>query len=349
MPAELKILPDPRPCVTGPDIPIPGSPDCKLPDTSASRQEEGQKSVDDWAGRMLVEGDDTGIAAAFSRARGDRAHRELAEALDRTLEAGAGLPTFLRLFALPILIVTGGRDAQIPGVLPEVQTVQQLLEEHRALGESRCFGLSNAMVSARQLAALKPSLLYRFVSGNAGQNFAALDLVPDAIAVMSPDERVHLRFLVGACIATAQMPGADTAGRVGTWGMPFTKMLASGLAQEGLSLLPIPRAPMSVHRALAAGMFAERELGFQLFLSKALRQFRASVGEPDTHVGSFMDGSVRVRFSSPFNSAREEFVWPLAPADDLRIVSSSILSLLEECRVFNVQIAETVQGVSVSQ
>lgn len=348
MPAELKIRPDPRLCVTGTDIPISGSPDCKQPDSSAAQQEDGQKSFDDWAGRMLAEGDDTGIAAAFSRATNDRAHRELAEALDRTLEAGAGLPTFLRLFALPILLVAGGRNAQIPGVLPEVQAVQQLLEDHRALGASRCFGLSNAMVSARQLAALKPSLLYRFVSGNAGQNFSALDLVPEAIAVMSRDEQVHLRFLIGASIATAQMPRVDTADRVGAWGIPFTKALASTLAQEGLSLLPIPRAPMPPYRALAAGIFAERELGFQLFLSKTLRQFRASVGEPDTHVGSFTDGSVRVRFSSPFNSAREEFVWPLAPADDLRVVSASIFSLLEECRLFNVQIAETVQGVSVS-
>ena len=297
---------------------------------------------------MLAEGDDTGIAAAFSRATGDRAHRELAEALDRTLEDGAGLPTFLRLFALPILFVAGGRKAQIAGVVPDVLALQSLLEEHRALGESKYFGLSNAMVSAHQLAALKPSLLYRFASGNAGRNFAALDLVPEAIDVASPEEQIHLRFLVGACIATAQMPRIDTAGGVGAWGMPFTNTLASSLAQEGLSLLPIPRAPMPPYRALAAGQFAERELGFQLFLSKTLRQFRASVGEPDTHVGSFMDGSVRVRFSSPFNTAREEFVWPLAPADDLRVVSASILSLLEACRLFNVRVAQTIQVVSAS-
>jgi len=121
------------------------------------------------------------------------------------------------------------------------------------------------------------------------------------------------------------------------------------VGQPGLSLLPIPRPPMSYLQAIEAGKFAASELGFQLFLSAALRKFRARAGEAEAVVAACADGSIRIRLSSPFDaSLTQEYVWPLQPGDDMAAVGSSIFSLLAECRVSNVQVAETVRVVSGS-
>ena len=61
------------------------------------------------------------------------------------------------------------------------------------------------------------------------------------------------------------------------------------------------------------------------------------------------DGSVRIRLSSPFDAALSpEYVWELQPGDDMAAVSTGIFSLLEECRVTNVEVVDTVQTVSAS-
>ena len=129
----------------------------------------------------------------------------------------------------------------------------------------------------------------------------------------------------------------------------ITRALAAQLGQPGLSLLPIPRSPMSHLQAIEAGQFAASELGFQLFLSNVLRKFRARVGEAEAYVFACADGSVRIHLSSPFDALlSQEYVWALQPGDDMVAVSSGIFSLLAECRVTNVQIVETVQPVSAS-
>jgi len=123
----------------------------------------------------------------------------------------------------------------------------------------------------------------------------------------------------------------------------FTRILAAQLRQPELSLLPLPRPPMSPIRALQAGKFAESELGFQLFLSAGLRAFRSRVGEANALVAACADASVRIRLNSPFDaSLSRDYTWALQPGDDIWAVGGSILSLLDDCHVTNVEVSEAV-------
>jgi hypothetical protein len=269
----------------------------------------------------------------------------LAHALDAGLGARGAAALVMRIFAIPLLIVTGGRElAVVPGVVPDVGALQKLFEKHGALGQSKNFGLGNALTTAERLAEVKPSMLYRLARGTGQEGFRPPELVPQDIEVDSGEERVHLRFLVGAALTPANAPDfTETAGNIGAWGLAFTRTLAAQLGQEGLSLLPIPRPPMSLQRALETGRFGLREMEFQLFLSNALRRFRARIGDPDAAVASYSDESVRVTLGSPFDASLAcEYRWPLYPEDDLGAVSNSIFGLLAECRLETVQVAETV-------
>ena len=301
--------------------------------------------------QALRAGDDPLIEQALAQSPSHAVFRMLSGALDTALKASGEAALHLRIFAIPILIVTGGSGPLIvPGVVVDVGELTKLFESHGTLGPMKNFGLSSALVSAAGLAALKPSVVYRRSRETGQEHLPPLDLAPEEIRIAGTHEEAHLRFLTGVSVTSADAPGfTETAGNIGAWGMPFTRALAAQLGQPGLSLLPIPRPPMSPRQAVEAGKFAQSELGFQLFLSTALRKFRSRVGEAEAVVAARADGSVRIRLSSPFDaSLSQEYAWELQPGDDMATVGSGIFSLLAECRVTNVQIAETIQPVSAS-
>ena len=299
----------------------------------------------------LIAGDDEAIGRALHEATSASVYAVLQRAIEFALEPPAEASLAVRLFAVPLVIVAGGREGgKIPGVVPDTLHLRKLFETHGALGPAKNFGLGNALVTAEFLCGVSPSLLYRISRGGEQPDFRQLDLLPAHIELSSAEEQAHLRFLAGAVVTPRHAPGfTETAGNIGAWGMPITRALAEQLGQAGLSLLPIPRPPMSFQRALPAGRFAWREVGFQLFLSSALRKFRSRIGEPDVSVAAVADASVRVRLDSRFDETLEaEFFWPLGPDDDLAAISESIFGLLAECRLDNVDVADTIQPVSSS-
>jgi hypothetical protein len=340
----MKNLPDPRAYTPFSSNPLVVAAEKAAKAGSALQQDAGEILLS-CLRESLEAGNDARIEQALAEASSRPVRDALAHALEAALDARGAAALAMRVFAIPLLIVTGGRGlAVVPGVVPDVGALQKLFEKHGALGQSKNFGLSNALTTAERLAEVKPSMLYRLTRELGQEGFRPPDLAPQDIEVDSGEERVHLRFLIGAAVTPANAPGfAETAGNIGAWGLPFTQTLAAQLGQEGLSLLPIPRPPMNLQRALETGRFALREMEFQLFLSNALRRFRARVGDPDATVASYSDGSVRVTLGSPFDASLAcEYRWPLYPEDDLGALSNSIFGLLAECRLDTVRVAETV-------
>jgi hypothetical protein len=341
----MKTLPDPRAYTPFSSNPLVMAAENAAKADSALQQEKSGGLLLSLLREALEAGNDARIEQALAEATSRPVREQLTRALGSALEARDEAALVMRVFAIPLLIVTGGRGlAVVAGVVPDVGELQKLFEKHGALGRSKNFGLGNALTTAEKLAAVKPSMLYRLTRGSGQEGFRPPELAPQDIKVDSGEERVHLRFLVGAAVAPANAPAfAETAGNIGAWGLPFTQALAAQLGQQGLSLLPIPRLPMNMRGALETGRFALREMEFQLFLGNALRRFRARVGDPDATVASYSDASVRINLGSPFDASLDcEYRWPLFPEDDIGAVGTSIFGLLADCRVETVQVAETV-------
>jgi hypothetical protein len=287
-------------------------------------------------------GRDEEIAATLGAASSAAVYRCLWESLACALAPDAGAGVVALPFAFPLLIVTGGRaPATVPGVLADVGRVREVLEASGVLGQSRNFGLGNGLCSLAELEAFPPSRLYalgREVSPG------VLDLPPAGIAVTTTDEQVHLRFLLGAVLTPAHAPGfLETGSAVATWGMALTQELSQQLRVEGLSVLAIPRPPVALLRAPQLGRRAREELAYQAFVSRALRRFRAEIGDPDATVAALDSAAVGVRFASELIEDRADVhAWALHPLDDLQEVTASILGLLRECRVHNVRVLPDV-------
>jgi hypothetical protein len=293
----------------------------------------------------LQHGRDGDVTSAFEAASSPPVWTLLSDALAAALEPEAEAQgTVTRLFALPVLLVTGGAaGAVLAGVLPAVARVQALFEANGALGPARNFGLSSALCQAESIERVPKSRLYRIAHG-LEDSAGALDLPPAPIVTGGTDEQVHLRFIVGAAVTPSHAPSfLETGSAIGGWGMALTRELAEQLKVEGLSLLPIPRPPVALLAASMRGRQAREELALQVFVSRVLRQFRSQTGDPQALVGSVSPAAIGVRFWSPFDPGRVDiFHWQLTPLDQVEQVQEAILALLRECRLERVEVSGAV-------
>lgn len=284
--------------------------------------------------------DDDTIGGSFRAATSPAVYRCLWECLNFALQSEGDEPPDVRVqpFAIPLLVIAGGVvEAALPGALPDVSRVRAILEGRGLLGQTRNFGLSNALVDAGALAAVPPSRIYRLMHEMTN---GLLDLPPAPMTVIPTAESVHLRYLLGAALIPAHAPSfLETGSAISTWGMALTQELADQLGGEGITVLPIPRPPANLLQAQEEGRGAREELAFQAFVSRVVRGFRAEVGDPEATISALDSCAIGVRFTSPFIHSRVEVhVRGLHPLDDLTQVQAAIVELLRECRIERVEV-----------
>lgn len=293
----------------------------------------------------LDAGDDAAALVSLSHAPSPAIFRALQHAFDRAVEA-QGDPLGVRLFAFPLLVVTGGRaGAHVAGVVPAIDRVAAILRDAGVLGQTQNFSLSAALADVDALRSIPPSRVRRLALGLETLQ-AALDLPPREVIAVTAGEEVHLRFLVGAALIPAHAPSIlETAAAISLWGMALTRELSEQLQGDGASVLPIPRPPASLIMAPSVGESAREDLAFQAFLSRELRQFRSEVGEPDVTVAPIDCGAIGIRLSSPFIEDRvRTHRRALLAHEDLEPVLAGMLTLLEECRLENFSLEPAVQA-----
>lgn len=297
---------------------------------------------------------ETTLAALFEDAPSVAVHRHLWRLLVTRALVGDSVDAGLavRWFAIPIVLVAGVAGAEVacvrvPAVLKSASAIRELLREHGALGGNETFALANALVAADAIdLAELPRLVQAATRLSDGNALAAPDLAPAAIEVRG--EAAHLRFIVGTAIAA---PGAGLfdAQHTGSWGAAIARTLMADLATPGVSVLALPRPALSLPAAVAHGRAAQREVAAQLFASNALRQLRASVGEPaaviSAHAASDAPGGgeLRLSLSSPLSPRDAQgFRCPLFAGERVHDVATMLVDLLRDCRVTDVRVISGV-------
>lgn len=277
------------------------------------------------------------LRAAPSPAEYARLRHAVCDVAHHAGEAKIGGALVARVFALPLIIVTGSRKPlQLAGALPDIAAVNELFLQNGVLGKTQNFGIGNALGSLETLESVTPAEV--FVWTHAG-GAARRELPPSPIVMDEPGEQVHLRFLVGAGIAPASEPAlTETASNIGAWGMPLTRLLAKQLAQAGAEILPMARPPADLLRAAHAGRSAQLETACNLFAGNAVRRFRSASGDPVAILSAHDNAELRLTLSQPFDDSMiEGFRWPLYPLDDLAVITASIADLLIACRVARIE------------
>jgi hypothetical protein len=312
---------------------------------AAQREQPGAALVNAYRD-ALARNDEEAIRASLRNATSAGVMRRLWQALDQAIHAPpAADAVLLRIFALPVLLITGGRaGATLPGALPDASRVKQVLEAGAALGPARNFGFGNALCTIESLQSVAFSRLYRLQRAAAAEAADMLDLPPAQVHTRSNDEEVHLRFLAGAGVTPAGAPSfLETASAIGTWGMALTHELAGQLRVDGLSVLPIPRPPATLLAAQLAGAVAREELALQAFVSRVVRRFRSEAGEPQATLAALSSGALGLRLDSPFIEDRVSVHRrALHPVEEVEEAGQAVQALLRECAVSQVSMLPEV-------
>jgi tartrate dehydratase alpha subunit/fumarate hydratase class I-like protein len=110
-------------------------------------------------------------------------------------------------------------------------------------------------------------------------------------------------------------------------------------------VLPIPRSPSGLLQALYHGHRAREEIAFQTFVSRVVRELRASLGEPAVTIMAVSPDAIEVRIAAAMGGATvQTHRWQLHPLDALEGVVRSILDFLAECRVERIEMVESLVG-----
>jgi hypothetical protein len=323
-------LPDPRRYGTG------NHAWYRLPEPAV--QDALRKAIAAGAGQEI----EAALLAAPSTAEYARLWHSLCNIAHRVGRAAGEAGLTVRIFAIPLVIVTGSRrPAQLTGVLPDVEAIRALFERLGALGATRNFGLSNGLVSEETLAAVTPCEVYDWTAATGNPR---RELPPSPVAIDLPGERVHLRFLIGAGVmAPSDASFVETGANIGAWGLQLGRELASQLAQPDVEILAMPRAPVDLLRAAYLGRTATLEAALNLSVSNAVRRFRTASGDPVAVMSAHDDPEIRLSFSSLIDEAASAgFRWPLHPLDDIEAIVRLMTGLFDDCRIDDVRFVTDV-------
>jgi hypothetical protein len=241
------------------------------------------------------------------------------------------------VFAIPLIIVAGSSNpTQIPGAVPDVNELIAAMKGNGALRNNQSFALSNSLMSAATLALESLPTTLNWWAGAPGQPIA---VPPSRMNVPAAQETAFLRFMIGSAL-TGPNVNLFTERDTGKWGMPFTQALSKQLTAPNLTVLALPRPPMSPLAALLVGQTAQREVAMQLFVANAIRKFRERVGDPKAVVSAHRTaegGEVRLSLSNPFDEkGAEGFRATLFANERAQDVAVAMQTLLRECNVEDV-------------
>ena len=354
-------LSDPRSWPRAPAAPPWPAVRAALDAPTRDEAETHDASARAWLRARLDAGEGEALARAFAQAPSfalARHLQRLAADVLRTYGPHGALRTVL--FALPIVIVAALGESRAPvtlsGVLTNARPIADRLRVARAFGGAETFALAPALVAAHALDwhAL-PGLLRRSRLGDradASENvaLAPLELSPSPICVDTEEERVHLRFMVGAILAAPRLDPLAGA-TLGREGIALARAVGDALKAPGVSLLTLPRAPQSLSLAVATGRAAQREVAAQVFASNAIRRLRRAYGEPTAIISAHRaddapgGGELRLSLSSPFaTKAAEGFRCAIQPSERVQDVAAMLDALLRDCQVGDVRVEPGIHG-----
>lgn len=354
----MPMIPDPR----APRDPAPASPDerelyalaeqslaATTGQVSAASDARIDATLSDWLAR-----DDGRLVQLFDHAPSLDVHRHLWRLL--ALRAAKPLddvaPVGVRLFAFPLVLVTGSTAAAgeariVDAVLADVRAIEAVLLEHGALGGNRSFALFGALVAGEAIDLPALAGLMHAAQPPAERGSVPLDLAPTPLDVAS-GEAAHLRFLVGSALCARDVDPL-AASDIRRWGLPLSRELGRALTTPEVSLLALPRPPLSLPAAVMQGRAAQREVAAQLFASHALRELRANFGEPVAVISAHVardspgGGELRLSLSSPLSPRNAHgFRCALAPGERVSEAVDMLTGLLAQCRVADVRLVAGV-------
>lgn len=308
----------------------------KSDDEAALQRESLRGAIADY----LERGEVLPLSVALAMVTSRPLYQVLWDGLRAAVEDAPGRRALV--FALPLVLVAGSQQpAELPAAV-DGSAIAALLVEHGVIAAGAELTLSGQLLHPDQLSELGSPELYRY----ARQPEAARELLQRAGTPVRVDkDGVFLRYLLGVAVHDeADAAPVRLGGTVSSWGIPLMKLLGEQLKTAGVTLFPIARPPQPLLQAMVVGGQARQEVALQVFASSQIRRLRDLNLDPVAILAAHQGGELRYTVSAEGDERNwEGFVWRLSPLDRVDALEAMFRELMDECRVRDVRIVDTVQ------
>ena len=233
----------------------------------------------------------------------------------------------LELFAYPLVLIVGSTtQVQLPNQINQAQ-LQQLLQEKNILPPGEGGYISGKLFDVNGLSRIKPSQLYAWNNQLTLAEWIAICENLSHPAVVNVGEGVHLRFLVGARVPTADLHPLDSK-EIATMGMDLLKLLNNDLKTDGVTLFPLPFPACRLSQAVARGEFHRQEIDVSLNLSNLVKKLRQNGQAPFMKISSQKNNLQLEVWCPEATEAEEILLWRIQRSDDFAMICEIVGSLL---------------------
>lgn len=233
------------------------------------------------------------------------------------------------VFAIPLVLVAGSRFESILKADLDVTKLNNYFKEHQIFDSGVDSFISGRLIDSLALNSLKPSQFYYWVRNLKNANLGIpVDIDGSAIKVLN--EGVFLRFLCGVTVGRSLAINQD-AYRKNSIGL--MKLIGEELKCEGVTLFPIPFAPVEISESYYIGENYRKEIAHSVMLSNVIKKIRERGLNPNVKI-STIDEAIHLKVSTIEDSDLEdEAIWQLTKFDDFTSILSRITELLDDMQV----------------
>ena len=248
------------------------------------------------------------------------------DSLNRTVNTA--LSNKANIFAIPLILVAGSKAKAC--IKPQINT-EKLNEfftvNNLFLPNSDSF-ISGKLIDPKTISSIKYSQLYYWVR-NLQKAKLWLPITVDGSSVETLGEGVFLRFLIGVSVESNGIHGVDS-NAVQNNLMGLMGLITEELKTNGVTLFPIPFAPVPVSLAFSTGVDYRTEIAMSVSISNVVRKMREERLTPKATISKDVEAIKIVVKSTEESDISETLLWSLTKFAKFGHALQQIINLLDD-------------------
>lgn len=240
------------------------------------------------------------------------------------------------LFAIPVILVCGSKKKAKLVDKIDTNWLNQFFIENNLIDNNIDWFISGKLIDQQQITKIKPSQFYYWVRNiKNAKLWLPVDLEPSAVEVIN--EGVFLRFLIGVAVPDNNpfsLSDIINFNKYNKSSIYLMQYLVSQLKTDGVTLFPIPFAPIHLSSSFVEGDNYRKEIAIQVALSNIIRKIRENNLTPVIYLSGASRNAVEIKTISKEPSELSEVsLWHLNWHDELDHIITKLISLIKEIGV----------------
>lgn len=280
---------------------------------------------------LLVKQNDALINIGLNLSPSQIVSKTIWQSLNNVISLPNGENSWANVFAIPLVLVAGSKNkAKLNHTLDSDELNDFFIKQQLFNSGFDCF-ISGKLIDPKTMLAIKPSQLYYWVR-NIHQAKLWLPLKIEGSGIEVINEGVFLRFLVGVSVDNKVGSGLNLT-RIGENLNGLMQLVANKLHHDGVTLFPIPFAPVPLSEAFARGSGYRTEIALQVAMSNIVRKIREQRLTPIAKIGNSDETIKIVITTSEPSDLTETSLWHMTRFDDFGQTILVITNLLDDIGV----------------